>query len=92
MAAKSNRYRIWVEHRLVHAIEVMADSAEEAQDKVYEQQIKGTYCSKHKKAEKPTCQKTPTQQNMKSHFPTCLRPMQLLLLHTECSYYIIITI
>ena len=57
MAAKSNRYRIWVEHRLVHAIEVMADSAEEAQDKVYEQQIKGTYCSKHKNAEKPTCQK-----------------------------------
>ena len=57
MAAKSNIYRILVEHRLVHAIEVMADSAEEAQDKLYEQQIKGTYCSKHKKAEKPTCQK-----------------------------------
>lgn len=57
MVDKSNKYRIWVEHRLVHAIEVVAESAEEAQDKVYEQQLKGTYCSKHNKSEKITCQK-----------------------------------
>tara|TARA_R110000824_G_scaffold114622_6_gene265294 strand:+ start:885 stop:1112 length:228 start_codon:yes stop_codon:yes gene_type:complete len=53
----TNKYRVWVEHRLVHAIEVVAGSAEEAQDKVYEQQLKGTYCSKHNKSEKITCQK-----------------------------------
>ncbi len=57
MANTPTKYRVWVEHRLVHAIEVTANSAEEAENKVYDQQIKNPNCSKHKKSEKITCQK-----------------------------------
>ena len=50
MANTPTKYRVWVEHRLVHAIEITANSAEEAENKVYEQQIKVTNFSKHKKS------------------------------------------
>ena len=53
----TKKYRIWIERRIEHAIEVSgADlTPGQAQDIVYEAQQRGTGCSKHSKTEKESC-------------------------------------
>ena len=53
----TKKYRIWIERRIEHAIEVSgADlTPGQAQDIVYEAQQRGTGCSKHSKTEKENC-------------------------------------
>ena len=53
----TKKYRIWIERRIEHAIEVSgADlTPGQAQDIVYEAQHRGTGCSKHSKTEKESC-------------------------------------
>ena len=53
----SKKYRIWIERRIEHAIEVSGPdlTSAQAQDLVYEAQQRGTGCSKHSKTEKGNC-------------------------------------
>lgn len=50
------RYRIWIERRTEHCIEVSGDDLTPAQarDIVYESQERGSQCSKHSPTEKRT--------------------------------------
>ena len=52
------RYRIWIERRTEHCIEVAGDELTPAQarDIVYEGQERGAQCAKHSKFEKSNCQ------------------------------------
>lgn len=52
------RYRIWIERRTEHCIEVSGDELTPAQarDIVYEGQERGAQCAKHSKFEKSNCQ------------------------------------
>ena len=52
------RYRIWIERRTEHCIEVSGDDLTPAQARgiVYESQERGSQCSKHSPTEKKNCQ------------------------------------
>ena len=51
------RYKIWIDRRIVHAIEVSGDEMTPAQarDMVYEAQEHAANCTKHSKSEKADC-------------------------------------
>ena len=51
-------YRVLIERRIIHAIEVNWDDLTPAQarDMVYEAQLKGATCNKHSAREKKSCQ------------------------------------
>ena len=51
-------YRVLIERRIIHAIEVKGKDLTPAQarDMVYESQVKGANCHKHSAREKKSCQ------------------------------------
>ena len=52
------KYRIWVERRIEHCIEVTGDETmtpAQARDVAYESQQRGAQCSKHSTFEKANC-------------------------------------
>ena len=53
------KYRVWIERRTVHAIDVAGNDMTPAQarDMVYEAQEKSANCTKHSKQERESCQK-----------------------------------